>query len=198
MLTATQENSLAEAFKSGVEIPELISRFRCSRGAINRLLIKTGLMKPYSQWQPEVVERLRVLLAQEMHTGEVIASIINKEFHTDYTREAVCGKAHRLGLSNAFKKGRPEQRVRKVHAQPIRRAQSPPMMTSVPLAPSSVDNADSLNIPLMELEQGMCRWPTGDAYCGHNALERKSYCAKHQSAGTTPARYSVYGRPINR
>lgn len=111
-------------------------------------------------WTEERVARLKSLWS-EGRTASQIATILG-----DVTRNAVIGKAHRLGL-----KGRPSPiRKEKVVAapKPARRQ----VAAGVPARPSRVSDRQ-------------CHWPIGHPrepgfhFCGEPALADKPYCEEH-------------------
>ena len=127
---------------------------------------------------------------REQCTAEQIAGIINREFGWDISRNAVCGRVHRLGLEPIRKPGRPringELKERK---RPTKQFASPP----VAVAP--------LNIPFVDLEDRHCREVVGqDGFqslsCGHPRMQTSSYCCWHHAINyTTPAtRHRAYYR----
>ncbi|GEO79939.1 GcrA family cell cycle regulator [Pararhodospirillum oryzae] len=102
-------------------------------------------------WNDDNIEQLKRLWAEGLTTGE-----IGKELGV--SKNAVVGKAHRLGL-----KSRPS---------PIKRgakeAKPEPKIRS-----------------LVDLSAHTCRWPIGDPrdpgfhFCGKPTLPGKPYCAEH-------------------
>jgi hypothetical protein len=139
------------------------------------------------KWQPE---HDAMLMQRREHgfSSAQIGVILNLEFHTDYTRNAVIGRCHRLGLTKKppgpqEPKG-PRMRVR---ATPFREPMPLPAgnqsLRCAPVAP--------LNLSLLELEDAItqCRWPYRDLnfiFCGLPVLDGCSYCGLH-------ARLSVRG-----
>ena len=146
-------------------------------------------------WPSEHSDALRDYFFKGLSYAEIGAQI-NARFGTAYTRNAVVGRAKRLGL------GAPE-RMRSPSIVP-----SPPGEPG-PLAPSRVA-IPGLNLPpssalkpakpvklrcvgvrprliaLLELERGDCRYPYGGdkegeeiSFCGHPRQPGSSYCAPH-------------------
>ncbi len=103
-------------------------------------------------WTDERVEELKRLWGEGLTTGEIGKAL-------DVSKNAVVGKAHRLGL-----KGRPSP-IKRGKAQ---RAKAEPKIRSV-----------------IELSAHTCRWPIGDPrepgfhFCGKPAMSGKPYCAEH-------------------
>lgn len=108
-------------------------------------------------WTEERIELLKALWADGLTTGEIGKRL-------DVSKNAVVGKAHRLGL-----KARPS---------PIKRTRKQPKQAAPekPAAPAS---------PMAELTGPTCRWPFGDPkepgfhFCGKPALPGKPYCGEH-------------------
>ncbi|SOD96739.1 GcrA family cell cycle regulator [Caenispirillum bisanense] len=108
-------------------------------------------------WNDERIELLKSLWAEGLTTGE-----IGKQLGV--SKNAVVGKAHRLGL-----KGRPS---------PIKRTKKPAKPEA---PPKQVEPPPSL----VDLAAHTCRWPIGDPrdadfhFCGKPALTGKPYCGEH-------------------
>jgi GcrA cell cycle regulator len=113
-------------------------------------------------WTDERVDTLRELWGSGKSASE-IAAILGDNI----TRNAVIGKAHRLGLS-----GRPS---------PIRRK---------PAAPAPVPVTSGTNI--LNLTDRMCKWPIGDPrepgfhFCGRACKTGLPYCAEHAAVAYQP------------
>jgi GcrA cell cycle regulator len=130
-----------------------------SKGATEMQTEESGFMS----WTDERVNLLKTMWA-EGNTASQIAKAL------DITRNAVIGKAHRLGLS-----GRPS---------PIR----PPDAPAAPAAPVRAKpkkKEDRKGVGLLELTERMCRWPFGDPrdkdfhFCGKPAIPGRTYCGDH-------------------
>ena len=111
------------------------------------------------EWTEERVARLKALWG-EGRTASQIAVILG-----DVTRNAVIGKAHRLGL-----KGRPSP-IRKEKVATPKPASRPAAQTSRPV----------------RVSDRQCHWPIGHPrepgfhFCGAPAIDDKPYCEKHCS-----------------
>jgi GcrA cell cycle regulator len=107
-------------------------------------------VKPKSPWTEEAIARLRVLWDRG-----VSASVIGRDLNM--SRNAVIGKAHRIGLT-----GRPS---------PIRRQHQ----------------AEVVFFPtLSQLENDMCKWPldlpgSQFRFCGCKTSDKGPYCADHRA-----------------
>jgi GcrA cell cycle regulator len=109
-------------------------------------------------WTDERIEQLRELWAEGLTTGEIGKRL-------GVSKNAVVGKAHRLGL-----KGRPS---------PIKRSKTPRQ------APAAPKEKDQKIRSVVDLSAHTCRWPIGDPrepgfhFCGAPSMANKPYCEKH-------------------
>lgn len=132
-------------------------------------------------WNDEKIAKLKKLWAEGLTTGEIGKRL-------GVSKNAVVGKAHRLGL-----KGRPS---------PIKRAEpaaaaaaATPAAGATPgaapavahtAAPSSSSKKQPVKVfTLTDLNSNTCRWPIGDPkhedfhFCGKNVYPGKPYCLDH-------------------
>ncbi len=102
------------------------------------------------EWSSERVETLRRMWAQGVSARDIAERL------GGITRNAVIGKAYRLGLSG--------------QAAPVKPPQEKP---SRPLA------------SILDLTERMCRWPSGHpdqegfGFCGRPVSPGRSYCREH-------------------
>lgn len=137
-----------------------------------------------SEWTDERVAQLEKLLSDGL-TGSEIANRLG-----GVTRNAVIGKAQRLGLK--FKRRSDNPRCRgprkpRLLGTPVKRARPkpPPAPRSVfhPLPPPHVD--DIARVAFMDLEPHHCRFAVGHpgkptfGFCGLHHVPGTSYCAGH-------------------
>ena len=112
-------------------------------------------------WSDERVEQL-----EKLWTSGKTAAEIAKELGDGLTRNAVIGKAHRLGLS-----GRVTPAPKKID-KPL-----PPEIDDIP--------AKDGGISLLQLTEKTCRYPYGDPkranfhFCGCETLPGLPYCGGH-------------------
>lgn len=124
-------------------------------------------------WTDERIEELKSLWADGLTTGEIGKRL-------GVSKNAVVGKAHRLGL-----KGRPS---------PIKRAGTPATAAApgTPAKPAKPKPAEAKQPPakirsVVDLSAHTCRWPIGDPrepgfhFCGAPSLPGKPYCAEHSA-----------------
>lgn len=123
-------------------------------------------------WTDERVNLLKQLWGE----GKTAAEIA-KKLGEGVTRNAVIGKAHRLKLSSRLS---PIQQ----NTKPVKTAEAPKPRKRLPKQPEFKGK----EISLVELETGMCRWPSGDpkeddfSFCGHDTVEGLPYCETHAAA----------------
>jgi GcrA cell cycle regulator len=139
-------------------------------------------------WPGELIDRLKALWNGNRLTAEQMARRLG------ISRNALIGKAHRLGLSTH------KARV----AKPQRRKLAPKMK---PLPPPPIVEEDPVpaepefaGVELLALGPKACRYPQGDGvpyrFCGAPQLEGSSYCPYHQCVCYHPlSRRPVYIPP---
>jgi len=161
-------------------------------------------------WTEERIERLK-----ELWTEGLSASQIAAELGADVSRNAVISKANRLGLTHGGAKAASTPRPRKPRPlDPARTGepssqneQTPASLPTKPEAANEPPAAPPAPLPLrdeaaapqsqgvtiMELREGMCRWPLGDPttpafrFCGARASEGLPYCPHHAQIAYQPA-----------
>lgn len=153
-------------------------------------------------WTDERVELLKKLWADGLSASQIAQQL------GDVTRNAVIGKVHRLNLSGRAKPAASTPRPRKPRAsaghRPTRtfvagntalKVHAPPAPRR---APAQIPIEDlvvpiSLKVPLLKLNDQMCKWPIGDptdedfAFCGHRSFESHPYCEYHSRLAYQPA-----------
>jgi len=151
--------------------------------------------KASTHWKPIVVDKMRELWV--MFSASQTAVILNTEFGTQYSRNAVIGKACRLGLNKTTKPSAP-----KAIAAPKPTKPAPAPMVRIPeqhkpltaaqlerlpriIIPKDVWNAlpGSKPVTLMALTRKTCRWPIDGLgeqhFCGQHVVETGVYCVDH-------------------
>lgn len=125
-------------------------------------------------WTEERIEILRKLWG-----GGQSASQIAKELGEGVTRNAVIGKAHRLGLEKRPSPVKSEKKPKAAAAKP--KAAAAPKAAK----PNTEVSGDDSNVTLLDLTDRMCKWPIGHPgeedfhFCGKNAQPGMPYCGKH-------------------
>lgn len=139
-------------------------------------------------WSEDRSNKLAGYVAGGAMSYSRITEALNQEFSSTYSRNAVIGRAMRMGLCNPYqiKKVKAEPKP-KVHRQ--RQRYSPESRRVLTI----FENAEQvklrcveivpLHIPLMDLEPDQCRYVYGDGpftFCGHPRFAPFSYCAPHK------------------
>jgi len=129
-------------------------------------------------WTPEREQIVKVMWGQGCS-----ASVIGRQLGV--SRNAVIGKLHRMNAPPRPRTRKPPQAYRKRKKQGgDMRFRPRPVLPPVPeyVAPQA---PTSLRVPLMALNDSMCKWPHGDPqdsdfhFCGHKTPDGQSYCAFH-------------------
>lgn len=144
-------------------------------------------------WTCDHVETLT-----RLWTAGLSCAQIANEMQCGFTRNAVIGKIHRLGLNGrvyASRKKTPEEaEASRAHKTEYRRDYRAKQRASLPAKPSRPVRPDVClevtprNLDLLELTPGDCHWPYGDGpftFCGSPILHG-SYCASHYFASVGP------------
>ena len=157
------------------------------------------------EWSSERIEQLRSLWHDGLSASQIAAQL------GGITRNAVIGKAHRLGLTGRPSpiKNRPAGVMRRQappRPRPERHAVAPrvghsPAAAAVarrveaPLPPIELEDMPGATI--LTLTDRICKWPIGDPrdadfhFCGRASSEGLPYCAEHaRRAYQPPARRS--------
>ena len=148
------------------------------------------------QWSVEREEYLERLWA-DGYSGAEIAAILG-----GITRNAVIGKVHRLGLPGRKARMQPKRRKKKLCSlpAPARRFRWREAASRHPVAELTkaerlalLSHAPTpLLISVLDLRDGMCRWPVGDpktpdfGFCGHEQEPGVSYCRLHARVAFRP------------
>ena len=152
------------------------------------------------EWSSERIEQLRSLWHDGLSASQIATHL------GGITRNAVIGKAHRLGLTGrpspiknrsvGVSRPRPPRRPRVEHA-PTPRAVAAPAVHQhrhvEPLPP--VELEDMPGATILTLTDRICKWPIGDPrhpdfhFCGRASAEGLPYCTEHaRRAYQPPAR----------
>lgn len=155
-------------------------------------------------WNDQRVEELKRYWAEGLSASHIAARL------GAGTRNAIIGKAHRLGLSGRTTQTAPTKRQRAAMVRKDRPNSVNPKPNSVSAKPEPVPyvapllKADDVArvASVLDLEAHHCRWPVSHAggmgFCGCQKAEGKSYCAGHVSRATDrrpPAPRPYYTHP---
>jgi len=174
--------------------------WRARKAGDPRALAHRTNSAPSNFWTDERVGRLIDYWAQGF-TGQVISRLIGA------SRSAVIGKANRLGLAARRNGKDPEARCsnRPVGArqdQSAGRSKEPkkePRSARIEFTNrrnraeekknTKKDEPAALDIALIDLERGQCKWPHGDGpflFCGHSVFSGDVYCPYHCALAYRP------------
>lgn len=138
------------------------------------------------QWSDVQVEILRELWADPDMSASAIAKKIG-----GVSRNAVIGKAHRIGLP----KRQPVKRAAPAKVQvekpvPVQKVSVPPRI----VVPPPLHRDDGAPVTILSVRECECRFPVGPVpsggemqVCGH-AVARGAYCAAHAAIAFVPAK----------
>lgn len=150
-------------------------------------------------WDDNRIEQLKKLWGEGLSASQIAAEL------GGVTRNAVIGKVHRLGLSGRTKAkpaaaARPRNKTIKAPARTTTvsfrgNLAVVEMVDAIAVAEpvrESVVIPMSRRVSIMELREGVCRWPLGDplqadfAYCGADCGAGKTYCEAHARIAFQP------------
>jgi GcrA cell cycle regulator len=143
-----------------------------------------------SNWASEHSNALREFLATGMSYSE-IADAINAKFKTCYSRNAVLGRAKRMGLAGPARlNSSPKQCQPRLPKPRERYAAEPrwliPEFERTETATLRCVEIVPRHLSLIDLEAGDCRYPYGGdeegeaiTFCGHPQRPDASYCVAH-------------------
>lgn len=134
-----------------------------------------------STWTDE-----RISVLKQLWGAGKTAAEIAEQLGGGVTRNAVIGKAHRLGLSG---------RASPIHSKTVssnkaaadsnKTAQAPQIRRPRTADETSKVLPDGKGVSLLDLREKMCRWPHGDPkkegfrFCGCSSLPGLPYCGEH-------------------
>jgi len=126
-------------------------------------------------WTDEVIKELKRLVAKKLSAQQIATKL-----DCGASRNAVIGKAHRLGLKLAPQAKRPRRAVLPAAPEATQQPAAPAGETPDEIPP----HAPGLPCRLADLALGMCRYPYGDrppyTFCGQRVwAEGSSWCAEH-------------------
>jgi GcrA cell cycle regulator len=130
-------------------------------------------------WTNEKIELLKKLWDEGLTASRIAHEI------GDMTRNAVIGKAHRLGLS-----GRMQSKSKNSSISIVRKKKNSSYNKKIIEISTQVD--EPMNPTLfLDIRDGMCRWPLGEPgdsdfkFCGRSTNE-KVYCKHHHKMAFQP------------
>jgi GcrA cell cycle regulator len=154
------------------------------------------------QW-PEEHTRELTRLCGEKYSYRAIAGVMNAKFGTNYTKNAVLGKAARIGIVKEAAPSVPGNHKPKVERKAPYKIRAPRVrIETVRIVPANGNSTamriintvsfelaqlrcveiEPRHLSIIDLEPNDCRYPYGDetvTFCGHPKREGSSYCTPH-------------------
>ena len=161
---------------------------RCLRTGVKLLgKVRDTPTRPLTLWErPEAPAMLRKLW-QEGASVNCIATQMSNRFSVKITRNAVIGKAHRIGLAKEFPRengGAEANRVRGVMAAREKRAKRDRIQLEKAEAAKPILADVSYARPWQERGPRQCAFPIGERYAVMSCCfpTDETYCAAHRQA----------------
>ncbi|HZT24126.1 MAG TPA: GcrA family cell cycle regulator [Pseudolabrys sp.] len=137
-----------------------------------------------SHWSDDTIGYLRECWDAGWSAAKC-AKAINDKFGMRFSRNAIIGKAHRLGLAKRKQSTRQAAAPKPVRQSAPAFKQRGKLVLLRPAADDDAADAPNGGVTCAELLPHHCRWPLGDPklpsfrYCGSPAIEPYPYCARH-------------------
>ena len=139
-------------------------------------------------WTEEQDDLLRKLY-QPTNEGRLSASQIAAEMACGFTRNAIIGRIHRLGLPLRGQLKR-SPRIKRQRIESIRMVRANSNSNAIRIIESATLESAKLrcaevepqNVALVDLSSEGCRYPYGDSpfvFCNHPRIDGQSYCGPH-------------------
>lgn len=139
-------------------------------------------------WTDEQVEELKHLWDKGLTTGEIGKAL-------GVSKNAVVGKAHRLGLNSRpspIRRGEDENTAGT--NTPARQPSEKKKAAKSAPGKKAAEKEKKKLFTVNDLTSSSCRWPIGDPkdedfhFCGKEALPDKPYCAEHAAIAYVSAK----------
>jgi GcrA cell cycle regulator len=167
---------------------------RARKAGDPRAISHRAAFAPSDFWTSERVDQLTRNWAEGL-SGSAIGQLIGA------TRSAVIGKVHRLGLPARAPRRKDTETAAKPKRPRTQKTRRREDGARKPRAPGGPERASllepvSLDIALVDLERGQCKYPHGEGpytFCGHQVFPGEVYCPAHCAIAYRP--YEPEPRP---
>ena len=132
-------------------------------------------------WTYERIEKLKQLWEEGLTASRIAAEL------GDVTRNAVIGKAHRLGLSGRMASKSSNNGISIIRKKRLNLAKSQKVIDISPVIDEPMNPTS-----FQDIKDGLCRWPLGEPeesdfmFCGRNTKEGVVYWQAHHKQAYQP------------
>ena len=132
-------------------------------------------------WTYERVEKLKQLWEEGLTASRIAAEL------GEVTRNAVIGKAHRLGLSGRMATKKSNGGISIIRKKRVNISQTQKIIDISPVIDEPMNPT-----AFQDIKDGLCRWPLGEPeeidfkFCGRNTKEGVVYCQSHYKQAYQP------------
>ena len=132
-------------------------------------------------WTYERVEKLKQLWEEGLTASRIAAEL------GEVTRNAVIGKAHRLGLSGRMATKKSNGGISIIRKKRVNISQAQKIIDISPVIDEPMNPT-----AFQDIKDGLCRWPLGEPeeidfkFCGRNTKEGVVYCQSHYKQAYQP------------
>lgn len=136
-----------------------------------------------AEWSEPQLQSLKRKIRERKST-RVAAEELSQEFGTHFSRNAVIGKCHRIGidLGGGYSKPPPKPYKRREPRKTVLNGRAPVVSKPKTIKPPQpvcepLPNAGTVE-QLLALKSHHCRWIDNGSFCGQRVVH-KSWCPKH-------------------
>lgn len=144
--------------------------------------MESEIVSQKALWTVERVDLMKALYVTGI-SASIMASRMNEQTGSTFTRNAIIGKIHREELE---RRGKNYNRAPKSKKVAKKRKNKAPLKSTDPIMFGTYEPrvADVIprHVSLLDLQAQECRFPYGDGpftFCAHSAPEGHSYCRVH-------------------
>lgn len=151
------------------------------------------MVAPSVVWPAEHELALRALVAEGAGSHSMIAGMLNEQFGSSYSRNAIIGKVSRMGLQSMSIRLPVKKAVKEIRARSRPPKPPKPKPTEAQIAVFRCVEVAPKNVALVDLSKDGCRWPYGDGpflFCDHPRFGESFYCGPHFALSIGPGTHS--------